>query len=328
MTRKNYGVHPLEKWNTYANSTLRKTVVVILLYQISPEGVYKDTDIDKHPKCAEIKKKFYSRHAYFFRKLQIEVVRNVCFVFGAHFALSLQKFNSYIILDNANVWFSEWRGIQHKRIYINDHKDLERDYGGKEKIQAMVKASPRVLRDSKKYVNTYLKADFNEYTAVAFRTASRKAVLTIKYKYSRKDIIAYFYECAKKIKNVLLKYPSNHTALSIDLGRFGDKSGIHEFFKVNDDGKKLLEFILKIVYSNKSIDEYHNELIRTANGIEDIGYIGLIEKTVAENGKRLIVVGGYSNFQASMVHKFQAKHENCQDCIIPICYAGPEVPWA
>ena len=86
--------------------------------------------------------------------------------------------------------------------------------------------------------------------------------------------------------------------------------------------------MIKIVYGNKSIDEYHNELIRAANGIESTGYIGLIEKTVAENGKRLIVVGGYSNFQASMVQKFQAKHENCQDCVIRICYAGSKVPWA
>ena len=192
----------------------------------------------------------------------------------------------------------------------------------------MVKQSPRILRDSRKYVNAYLKADFNEYTAVAFRTTTRKQVLTIQYKNSREDVIEYFYKCAEEVKKVLLKYSSNHTSLSIDLGRFGDMSGIQQYFGVNGDGKKLLEFVLKIIFGNKSIDEYHNELIRAANGIEDTGYIGLIEKTVAENGKRLIVVGGYSNFQASMMQKFQAKHENCQDCVIPVCYAGPEMPWS
>ena len=60
MTKKNYGIRPLEKWDTYAHSELRKTVVVILLYYISPQGVYIDSDIDKHPACVDIKKKFYS----------------------------------------------------------------------------------------------------------------------------------------------------------------------------------------------------------------------------------------------------------------------------
>ena len=107
---------------------------------------------------------------------------------------------------------------------------MERNYGDKEKIQTMVKASPRVLRDRRKYVNTYLKADFNEYTTVAFRTGNRKDVLIQQKKYSRKDVIGYFYKCAEEVKNVLLKYPSNHTSLSIDLGRFGDMSGSHNHF--------------------------------------------------------------------------------------------------
>ena len=332
MTMKNYGIPPLEKWNTYALSASRKTVMVILLFYTPSPGVYIGTDIAKHPKCVEMKKIFYDRHATLFSKLQIEAVRNVCFVFDVHSNISLQTFNSYIILDNANVWFSEWQGIRHDRLPINDHRELERDYEGKENIQAMVKVSPRILRDSRKYVNAYLKANFNEYTTVAFRTGNRKDVLIIRDKYSRKEVIEYFYKCGEEVKNVILnKYPSNQTFLSIDLGRFGDMSGGgYNHFEINDDGKKLLEFMLKITYSNKSIGEYHNELIRAANGIQDNGYIGLIEKSIAENGKRLIAVGGYSNFQASMVQNFKAKHENCQDCFIPICYAGPEMPkeWA
>ena len=199
----------------------------------------------------------------------------MCFVFGARSNISLQTFNSDIILDNANVWFSKWRGIRHDRLPINGHKELERDYEGKEKIQAMVKASPRILRDSRKYVNAYLKANFNEYTAVAFRTQKRKDVLVLKDKYSRKEVIEYFYKCGEEVKNVMRNiYPSNQTFLSIDLGRFGDMSGGgYDYFKINDDGKKLLEFMLKITNSNKSIAEYHNELIRAVKGIQDTAWV-------------------------------------------------------
>ena len=90
MTKKHHGIPPLESWSTYALSKSRQTVVVILLYHVSPQGVYIDNDIDKHPNCVGMKKKFYSRHAFFFSKLHIEAVKNVCFVFGAHFTLSLQ----------------------------------------------------------------------------------------------------------------------------------------------------------------------------------------------------------------------------------------------
>ena len=130
MTKKHYGIPPLENWSTYVHalSESRQTVVVVLLYHFSPQRIYIDNDIDKHPKCVGMKKKFYSRHDVFFSKLQIEAVKNVCFVFGVHFTLSLQKFNSYIVLENANVWFSEWRGIGHGRIPINDHKELEHNF--------------------------------------------------------------------------------------------------------------------------------------------------------------------------------------------------------
>ena len=90
--------------------------------------------------------------------------------------------------------------------------------------------------------------------------------------------------------------------------------------KYVNDGIKLFSFVLKNVYGNKSIDEYENELIRAANGIEDSGYIGSMQKTIAENAGQLIVVGGYSSFQRSMVMSFRAKNQDCQDCVIYICY--------
>ena len=69
-----------------------------------------------------------------------------------------------------------------------------------------------------------------------------------------------------------------------------------------------------------SIDDYENELIRAANGVQDSGYIGAMQKTIAENAKHLIVVGGYSNFQRSMVAAF-TKSNNCRNCVTYICYA-------
>ena len=319
MCKENYGIPPLEKWSTFAHGPLKKTVVVILVYYRFPIGEYVNAYTDELRYCREAKKRFYDQHAKLFDRLQIQVVRNVCFIFNQkkRYTISLDKFNSLILLDNdVNVWFSDWRGIDPRRVPITDHKELFRNYEGEQKVLAMVKTSQRILRDSRKYVNKNLNAKFGEYTAVAFRTVGRKNALAAKG-ISRFNIMQYFYKCSEDVKQALL--PSHAKSLAIDLGRFGDLTA-NRYFKLNDDGTKLFNFVLKNVYGNKSIGEYENELIRAANGIEDSGYIGAMQKTIAENAGQLIVVGGHSSFQRSMVMNFRAKNQDCQDCVICICY--------
>ena len=320
-TEQNYKIPPLAKWNEFAFSPFKKTVVVILVYEILPPGVYINDDINKNHGCFNEKTKFYNKHARLFDKLQIEVLRNVCFAFypRKHYFPSLQVFNSYFRLNNStNVWFSDWRGIHTGRIGFSNHKELERCHEGKERILSMVKTSSRIIQDSRKYVNTVLNRDFNEYTAVAVRTTNRKTAL-VKKGYSIDGVFEHFQKCAEQLKYVLLKMNSSNNFLSIDLGRFGDLTNAN-YFKINNTGSKLFNLILKTVYGTKSIDDYHNDLIRSANGIEDSGYIGSMQKTIAYNAKRLIVVGGYSSFQRSMILNFKVNKPHCKDCITYICY--------
>ena len=321
-TKEKYGIPPVERWDTFAVSPLNKTVVVILAYDVFPVGEYVGNDINKHPDCIEQKNTFYNQHAKLFDRLHIQVIRNVCFVFNykAKSPIPLHLFNSLILPDDdVNVWFSFWRGIQFDRIAISDYNELHRGYGGEENILTMIRTSPRVLQDSRNYVNTILKVDFKEYTAVAFRTGNRRTVL-VRSGYSREQVIQFFHKCTKRIKQTLVNMSSSARFLSIDMGRFGDLTAAYEYFKINNDGTKLFKFILDNVYGNKSIDEYENELIRAANGIEDSGYIGAMQKTIAENAGQLIVVGGYSSFQKSMVATFAKTNQNCRKCIIRICY--------
>ena len=323
-TKKNHGIPPFEEWNTFAHSTFKRTVAVILLYESPPVGEFIDNDISKHRHCKQQKENFYSKHAKIFDKLHIQVVRNLCISFGTfNKGISLYRFNSLILLDNnTNVWFSEWRGIQLNRIAITDHVELRHNHGGEDSVLGMVKTSPRILKDTRKYVNTILNTDFKKYTAVSFRATNKKTALVYSG-HSRDYIIQYFQKCAEKVKIELLKKSSSIKFLSIDLGRFGDLTSVYGYFKINDDGNKLFKSVLKSVYGNKSIDEYHNELIRAANGIDDSGYIGAMEKNIAENAGKLIVVGGYSFFQKSIIMNFQANNENCQDCVVRICF-GPD----
>ena len=317
MTKKKHGIPPFFQWNTFSLSPLKKTVVVIISYGFSPAGGFVDNDINKHQHCKELKEKFYDKHAKLFNDLELQVVRNVCIAFGS---FTLHQFNSLFLLNiDTHVWFTDWRGIEPGRMTITDHLELRRNYGGEDNILAMVKTSPRVLKDTRNYVNTILKTDFKKFTAVSFRATNKKTALVYNG-HSRDYVMQYFEKCAEQVKLELLKNPSSIKFLSIDLGIFGDLTSVYGYFKVNDDGNKLFKLVLKSVYGNKSIDEYHNELIRAANGIDDSGYIGSMEKNIAENAGKLIVVGGHSAFQRSMIQNFKINNANCQDCVIQICY--------
>ena len=317
---KKFGIPPFEKWETFVLSPLKKTVVVILAYEVSSGGQYVDNDINKHQGCVKQTELFYSRHAKLFDKLQIQVVRNVCFAF--HYkAVSLQLFNSLILPDeNVNVWFSTWRGIQGGgRIPISDHQEMHLGHDGLTNVLAMARPSPRVLKDSRKYVNTVLNADFKEYTAVAIRTGNKRTVL-VRRGYSKDQLVQYFHNCAQQVHNASLKISSGPIFAAIDLGRFGDSSAYEGYFRLENVGARLFKLILDDIYGNKSIDDYENELIRAANGVDDSGYIGAMQKTIAENAKHLIMVGGYSYFQTSMVSAFNKINNNCHSCISYICY--------
>ena len=329
-----YGIPPMASWETFYVYSFRKIVVVIIVYEVSVIGQYEDSDINKHSDCVEEKEIFYAKHAELFDKLGLQVVRNVCYAFNFKIDfnnIELDRFNSYLLLNHdISVWFSCWRGINYDRIPISDHEIIKREYGGVEKVLAMIKTSSRILADSRKFVNTILHNDFNGYTAVAFRTAGRRNAL-INHGSSRNDVIQYFHMCTKKIRYAVMRYAMykfSSNFLSIDLGKFGDLTA-DRYFNVNQTGEydgagiQLFESLLQIVYGHKSIDEYQNELIRGANGIEDSGYIASMQKTIAENAKRLIMVGGKSSFQRSMVLNFRTKTQKlkCKDCIVSfICY--------
>ena len=314
-TNKKFKVPPFEQWDAFACSPFKKTVVVLLIYWTSPTGEFVDDDIDKHPGCRKEREDFYVKHTKLFNKLELQVIRNVCLVLGR---VTLKHFNSFLFpeKDDVNVWFADWRGIW--RIQLSDHPELGRGSEGMTKVLAMIETSPSVLNDTRKYVNTILNSTFKEYTAIVVRTSCR-ANLLIDSGHSRNVVMQMLWNCLEDLRVVLRRIPSDVKVLCIDLGRFGDLS-TYDYFKIDDDGNKLFNAALKMVYGNKSIDEYENEFLRVANGIEDSGYIGSMQKAIAENAKKLIVVGGKSSFQQSLVQNFKAKNGNCQTCVIRVCH--------
>ena len=50
------------------------------------------------------------------------------------------------------------------------------------------------------------------------------------------------------------------------------------------------------------------------------GYIAAMQSTILKNSKCIIMFGGMSNFQGSILYGYKEKHPNCNACIYEVCY--------
>ena len=314
------GIEPLVSWETFLKYANREVIVAILVYGYVPGGVYVENEINRCRPCISERGTFDRATNSLFRSLHFVVTKTVCYsYFRREDTLSLEKFNSYLTSDsNATIWFGVWRGIEkpgNSRIQIDD-QSLFRTASG-DHVLSMVSASPRIIADSRNYVKTVLNADFREYTAINIRSARRYGEMVLR-KHSPHEVMSYFTSCVGKLNNILDKSGSTSYFLSSDIGKFGDRTA----FKLNDnDSAKLLQQLLQVLYGNKTIDVYQNEFTKAANGVEDRGYLATMQKTIAEHAKCLIMMGGFSTFQESVVINY--KNGGQFNCVKYICYEDP-----
>ena len=311
-------IEPLVTWETFVKYANRKVIVALPAYGAAPGGIFVDDEINKCQGCKSAMDTFYSNTNSLFKSLHFEVIKTVCFAyFRPKDYLTLQKFNSYLLSGNeTTIWFGLWQGVASGRVLIRD-RTLERTSNGLEKVLSMVQPSPRIIADSRNYVKTTLNADFREYTAIIIRSARRFAEMVLRGR-SSKDVMNYLTNCVEKLNNVLDKSGSTSYFLGTDIGKFGDRTA----YRLDDnDSAKLLQQLLQVVYGNKTIDVYQNEFIQAANGVEDRGYLASMQKTISEQAKCLIVMGGFSTFQRSVVLNYRKGGQF--NCVKYVCYEDP-----
>lgn len=319
------GVPALVPWDKFVKYSGRRVIVLIMTHRYRPSGVYVNDEIkaSKHVACNAEMSLFYRRHSKLMHTLQFEVVRNVCIsIFKYSNIMSPKDFNSFLDIDSypkdITLWVSEWRGIGTGRITFTGLREGEfyRLRGGKEHLLTMIHPSERILFDSKRYIRQVLASDFNQYDAVVVRARPFRNL-------SIEENLLFFKDCAAQLEQYLSDLRSRKTFLSISLGRFGDMV-IGNYFDHDSkehytgNGKKLFQQFLNIVYGNKSISSYDDDFIRATDGLADSGYVGTIQKTIATNARSLVVLGGRSSFQRSILVNYKANnHTN----IKYICYS-------
>ena len=319
-------VPELVPWDKFTKNTGRKLIVLIIIIQRRPSGIYINNEIkaSEHIACNEEMSLFYEKHSRIMRALQFQIVRNICIsMFKYSNVMSPEDFNSYLDLHNyqgdITLWVSQWCGIGTGRITFTGLREGEfyRLRGGKDHLLTMIRPSERIVSDSKRYVREVLTSDFNQYGAVVVRARPFRNMTV-------EQNLLFFKDCATQLKQYLSDLNSNSkTFLAISLGRFGDMV-VGNYFDHDSyghytgNGQKMFQQFLTIVYRDKSITSYDDDFVRATDGITDSGYIGSIQKTIATNARSLVVLGGRSSFQRSIIVNYKA---NNHSTIKHICYS-------
>ena len=321
-------VPALIPWDKFVRHSGKRIIVLIMTHRCHPSGIYINDEIkaSRHTACNEQMSLFYEKHSQLIHTLQFEVVRNICIsIFKYSNVMSPEDFNSYLDTDNykgdITLWVSEWRGIGTGRITFTGIRESEfyRLRGGKDHLLTMVRPSKRILSDSERYVKQVLDCNFNQYDAVVVRVRPFRN-LTIEQN------LLFFKDCATQLEQYLSSLSNRKTFLAISLGRFGDMDVLnyydHDFDhdshgQYTGNGQKLFQQFLNIVYGaeGKIITSYDDEFIRATGGLEDSGYIATIQKTIATNARSLVVLGGRSSFQRSIIVNYN------HTTIKRICYS-------
>ena len=297
---------PLISWEVFLYAKSKHLIVAIILL---------DTDHKGDAECTKGIQDFLNSVSSFSKEMNFVVVKKVCFVFSGK-SISVHDFNAKLYDDfnpkQVTVWFSLWPGVNNYRIYFK-----EMQYWRKAQSMSSIHPSKRIVADSQNYVRNYMGSDFGQYIAVSFRSVKRAKKFQLGG-ISQELRTKLFGMCIRELGEKLDSLGSNQKKfLSIDLGRFGDNSATK--YMSSDLIDNILNSAIGIVYKNKiTIPEYERSFVTATNGISDNGYIAAIQRTIVENSNCLVLFGGNSNFQRSILINYVDNHKS--PCVVKVCY--------
>ncbi|XP_065907920.1 uncharacterized protein [Dysidea avara] len=307
-----YSIPPLVSWDNFIQHASKEIIVVLTAFDANPGGYYIGGNINKNYRCSSESRQHIGNINSLLSFLGLKVVKTLCYAYYKKTNNKrLSEFNFNLELKrNATILFSFWRGIEPGRITMDEPllwRQRETD------VLSMLFPSPRIMYSSKNYLKSVLNVSFQEYTAIVFRSVRRQQEMRASG-YSLTKVLESYYKCFSQLPD-MLKSLGLKPFLATDLGRFGDQT---QQFARNKD---LFQRALNAVYSSsKMISEYEEEFIKAADGVTDTGYIGGMQKAIALNAKCIIMMGGFSTYQSSIVNHYKS---NNQTCIKYLCYERP-----
>jgi len=317
MSMQNNGA-PLISWEYFLNHKPKKYIFVNIINDLVKDvekPVHIDDEIENEPLCKESFLWFKRKYSFYSDKLvQAELVRRVCLSF-AKTRMNISYFTQQIYgphnPSEVIVWILIWKGFAYNtRVRIN-----EQYYHRSREAIPMIHASNRIIRDARSYTKRYLGADFGEYIGISIRT-----VVRAKFLEGEEDKYSFFKDCFKRLGETMqsLNITGKKIFTALDLGRFGDN--IQKSFIPASMITSIEDMLFETVYNGSvTMQEWESSFVDNPDGIADTGYIATLQKTILDNSKCLIMFGGRSNFQRSILVEYKEKHGN-NSCVYDVCY--------
>ena len=306
---------PLIPWETFINQAPKKYIFVAIVNSLRKEEspIYIDDEILKQEFCNEAFHHVTTKLSFYINLLQIKVVRRACLSFYKT-VMNIDNFSNAIYGNISSsdviVWFQIWKGFSK----TNRVRVFQQQFHRSRETFKMLHTSRRILDDSQKYIREYLKSEPGKYTAISIRTVVRGKYLP------RSNHSSFFHNCIKELGNIISSPSStdSNLFLAMDLGRFGD-SVVENY--INKSVIKNIEAeIFQTVYNNSlTMQSWEQSFIKATNGITDSGYVAAMQRTIVENSQCLVLLGGRSNFQRTLLFTYKEKHPN-KTCIYEVCY--------
>ena len=306
---------PLVPWESFVDQAPKKFIFVAIINSLRKEEreIYIDDEIVNQEYCNDTFYYFTNKYRFYINRLQTKMVRRVCLSFYKTI-MDIDKFTSAIYGNispsDVIVWFQIWKGFsKNNRVRI-----VQQHFHRSRETLSMLHTSKRISDDSQKYIKEFLKSEPGKYTAISIRTMLRGKYLP------RSNHTSFFHNCIKELGGVI-KSPniSDSTKfLAMDLGRFGDSIVENYIYKYII--KNIEADLFQTIYNNSlTMWKWEQSFIQATNGITDTGYIAAMQRTIVENGQCLVLFGGRSNFQRTLLLTYKEKNAN-KTCIYEVCY--------
>ena len=302
-------------WETFIDQAPKKYIFVAILndFEDAERPVYIGDEIMEQESCKNSFGFLMENYKFYIDQLlHVKLVRRVCFCFYKTI-MHIDNFTNIIYGDFSSsdviVWFQIWKGFaHHARVRV-----LQQQFFRSKQTFTMLRTSKKILNDSQNYIRTILKSQPGKYTAISIRTVVRAKYLP------RSDHISFFHDCIMKLGGVINSTGLNDGTIfmTIDLGRFGDS--IAKRFMYKNVSDNIATELFKTIYnSSLTQQKWEQSFIQASGGITDSGYIAAMQRTIVENGQCLVLFGGRSNFQRTLLSAYKEMHKNT--CIYKVCY--------
>jgi len=305
---------PLTPWEKFIKNKPDKAIIVYTwAVQGKTSAVYIDNEIERdaiqcHQRDIKDRPQFSKA---MFSKLGINISREVCFRHDNFVPMDLEWFNQQIFGDHDTasrvlILFTHWTGTFKAGIYLNKPEYIHM------KVNDYLKPSPHVIKQSKKYIERFLRG--GSYLAVQLRTAKIARLLKDDQGKSQEDILHYLSETCSHEVSTALKNENSKRMLALDLGRFGD--GESSLYLTTATVQKTIPPLVASVYGGTWNWTQWEDSFAEVAGTTDNGYIAMMQKVLVSNAA-CIIIGGKGEFHNTLMNDYKAKGKRY--CVHEVC---------